>query len=88
MTFGNALHIAGANDKMNILDFSLDTETRYTVWTGITGGFFLMLSYFGTDQTQVGRYLSGKTDKESQMGLILNGFLNQHLYYISVAQDR
>ncbi len=75
MTFSNALHIAGANDKMNILDFSLDTETRYTVWTGITGGFFLMLSYFGTDQTQVGRYLSGKTDKESQMGMILNGFL-------------
>jgi Na+/proline symporter len=75
MTISNALHIAGANDKMNILDFSLDTETRYTVWTGITGGFFLMLSYFGTDQTQVGRYLSGKTDKESQMGLILNGFL-------------
>ncbi len=75
MTFSNALHIAGANDKMNILDFSLDTETRYTIWSGITGGFFLMLSYFGTDQTQVGRYLSGKTDRESQMGLILNGFL-------------
>jgi SSS family solute:Na+ symporter len=75
MTFSNALHIAGANDKMNILDFSLDTDTRYTIWTGIAGGFFLMLSYFGTDQTQVGRYLSGKTDLESQMGLILNGFL-------------
>lgn len=75
MTFSNALHIAGANDKMNILDFSVNTETRYTFWSGITGGFFLMLSYFGTDQTQVGRYLSGKTDKESQMGLILNGFL-------------
>ncbi len=75
MTFSNALHIAGANDKMNILDFSFDTETRYTFWSGITGGFFLMLSYFGTDQTQVGRYLSGKSDKESQMGMILNGFL-------------
>ena len=75
MTFSNALHIAGANDKMNILDFSLDTETRYTFWSGITGGFFLMLSYFGTDQTQVGRYLSGKTDRESQFGLIMNGFL-------------
>jgi SSS family solute:Na+ symporter len=75
MTFSNALHIAGANDKMNILDFSFDTETRYTFWSGITGGFFLMLSYFGTDQTQVGRYLSGKTDKESQMGMIMNGFL-------------
>lgn len=75
MTFSNALHIAGANDKMNMLDFSFDTETRYTVWSGITGGFFLMLAYFGTDQTQVGRYLSGKTDRESQMGMILNGFL-------------
>lgn len=75
MTFINAMHIAGANDKMNILDFSFDTGARYTFWSGITGGFFLMLSYFGTDQSQVGRYLSGKSDKESQMGLIMNGFL-------------
>jgi SSS family transporter len=74
MTFSNAMHIAGANDKMNILDFSFDPENRYTFWSGITGGFFLMLSYFGTDQSQVGRYLSGKDDKESQMGLIMNGF--------------
>lgn len=75
MTFSNALHIAGANDKMNIVDFSFDPETRYTFWSGITGGFFLALSYFGTDQSQVGRYLSGKSVKESQMGLIMNGFL-------------
>ena len=75
MTFGNALHIAGANDKMNIVDFSFDPETRYTFWSGITGGFFLALSYFGTDQSQVGRYLSGKSIKESQKGLIMNGFL-------------
>jgi Na+/proline symporter len=75
MTFSNALHIAGANDKMNILDFSFDPENRYTFWSGITGGFFLMLSYFGTDQSQVGRYLSGKSTRESQMGLIMNGFL-------------
>jgi Na+/proline symporter len=75
MTFSNAMHIAGANDKMNILDFSVDPENRYTFWSGITGGFFLMLSYFGTDQSQVGRYLSGKSDRESQMGLIMNGFL-------------
>ena len=75
MTFSNAMHIAGANDKMNVLDFSFDPENRYTFWSGITGGFFLMLSYFGTDQSQVGRYLSGKSDKESQMGLIMNGFL-------------
>lgn len=75
MTFTNALHIAGANDKMNIVDFSFNPETRYTFWSGITGGFFLMLSYFGTDQSQVGRYLSGKSVRESQMGLIMNGFL-------------
>ncbi len=75
MTFSNALHIAGANHKMDIVDFSFDPETRYTFWSGITGGFFLALSYFGTDQSQVGRYLSGKSIKESQMGLIMNGFL-------------
>ncbi|MBC7642455.1 MAG: sodium:solute symporter, partial [Flavobacterium sp.] len=75
MTLSNALHIAGANDKMKILDFSFDPKEKYTFWSGITGGFFLMLSYFGTDQSQVGRYLSGKSVKESQMGLIMNGFL-------------
>ncbi len=75
MTFSNAMHIAGANDKMNILDFSFDPKTQYTFWSGIAGGFFLSLSYFGTDQSQVGRYLSGKSVKESQMGLIMNGFL-------------
>ncbi len=75
MTFSNALHIAGANHKMDIVDFSIDPETRYTFWSGITGGFFLALSYFGTDQSQVGRYLSGKSVRESQMGLIMNGFL-------------
>lgn len=75
MTFANALHIAGANHKMDIVDFSIDPEERYTFWSGITGGFFLALSYFGTDQSQVGRYLSGKSIRESQMGLIMNGFL-------------
>ncbi|HEX8015849.1 MAG TPA: sodium:solute symporter [Flavobacterium sp.] len=75
MTFSSAMHIAGANDKMNIVNFSFDPEERYTFWSGITGGFFLMLAYFGTDQSQVGRYLSGKSVKESQMGLIMNGLL-------------
>nr|WP_294924597.1 sodium:solute symporter [uncultured Flavobacterium sp.] len=75
MTFSSAMHIAGANDKMNIVDFSFDPEEKYTFWSGITGGFFLMLAYFGTDQSQVGRYLSGKSVKESQMGLIMNGLL-------------
>ncbi|HJS01500.1 MAG TPA: sodium:solute symporter [Flavobacterium sp.] len=75
MTFSNALHIAGANAKMNIVDFSTNPEEKYTFWSGITGGFFLALAYFGTDQSQVGRYLSGKSVRESQMGLIMNGFL-------------
>lgn len=75
MTFSNAMHIAGANDKMNIVNFSLDPEEKYTFWSGITGGFFLALAYFGTDQSQVGRYLSGKSVTESQMGLLMNGLL-------------
>ncbi|HEY6142592.1 MAG TPA: sodium:solute symporter [Flavobacterium sp.] len=75
MSFNNALHIAGANNKMDILDFSINFEEKYTFWSGITGGFFLALAYFGTDQSQVGRYLSGKSVREIQMGLIMNGLL-------------
>lgn len=70
-----ALKIAGKTGKLQVLDFSLDPNSRYTFWSGITGGLFLALSYFGTDQSQVQRYLSGKSIKESQMGLIMNGFL-------------
>ena len=70
-----ALKLAGYNEKLDILDFSLDPNSRYTFWSGITGGLFLALSYFGTDQSQVQRYLSGKSLKESQMGLIMNGLL-------------
>lgn len=75
ITFSNALKIAGASDKLNILDFSFDPNSRYTFWSGITGGLFLALSYFGTDQSQVQRYLSAKTIKESQLGLVFNGIL-------------
>ena len=75
LSFCNALRLAGLNDKMNVLDFSLDPNNRYTFWSGITGGLFLALSYFGTDQSQVQRYLSGKSLVESQRGLIMNGFL-------------
>ncbi len=75
ITFSNALDIAGANGKMEILDFSFDFDNRYTFWSGIIGGTFLALSYFGTDQSQVQRYLSGKSVRESQMGLIMNGIL-------------
>lgn len=75
ITFSNALDIAGASGKMDIIDFSFDFDNRYTFWSGIIGGTFLALSYFGTDQSQVQRYLSGKSVKQSQMGLIMNGIL-------------
>lgn len=75
VSFGNALDIAGASGKMEVLDFSFNWENRYTFWSGLIGGSFLALSYFGTDQSQVQRYLSGKSVRESQMGLIMNGLL-------------
>ena len=75
ITFTKALEIAGASGKMEILDFSFDFNNKYTFWSGIIGGTFLALSYFGTDQSQVQRYLSGKSMKEMQMGLIFNGLL-------------
>ncbi|MAJ38155.1 MAG: sodium:solute symporter [Flavobacteriaceae bacterium] len=65
--------IAKINSKLNALDFSIDPKNRYTFWSGITGGFFLALAYFGTDQSQVQRYLSGNSVKESQWGLFFNG---------------
>ena len=73
--FSKALSIAGKTGKLDVIDFSFDPNNRYTFWSGITGGLFLALSYFGTDQSQVQRYLSGKSVRESQMGLIMNGFL-------------
>ena len=73
--FSEALSIAGNAGKLNVIDFSIDLNNRYTFWSGLTGGLFLALSYFGTDQSQVQRYLSGKSVKESQMGLIMNGVL-------------
>ena len=73
--FHEAFQIAGKAGKLNVLDFSFNLNSRYTFWSGLTGGFFLALSYFGTDQSQVQRYLSGKSLKESQMGLVMNGIL-------------
>ena len=75
ISFSKALKIAGASGKMDVLDFSFNLDNRYTFWSGIIGGTFLALSYFGTDQSQVQRYLSGKSMKEMQLGLIFNGLL-------------
>ncbi|MGA0384154.1 MAG: sodium:solute symporter [Flavobacteriaceae bacterium] len=73
VSFADALSIADQSGKLEVLDFSIDPNNRYTFWSGITGGFFLALSYFGTDQSQVQRYLSGKSLRESQLGLAFNG---------------
>jgi Na+/proline symporter len=70
-----AFHIAGATGKMQAIDFSFNLESRYTIWAGITGGLFLQLAYFGTDQSQVQRYLTGSSIKQSRMGLLMNGML-------------
>lgn len=75
ITFSKALKIAGASGKMEVLDFSFNLDNRYTFWSGIIGGSFLALSYFGTDQSQVQRYLSGKSVREMQLGLVFNGLL-------------
>ncbi|MGO1243098.1 MAG: sodium:solute symporter [Sphingobacteriaceae bacterium] len=73
--FKEALHIAGKSGKTNAIDWSFDLSNEYTVWTGLIGGFFLQLSYFGTDQSQVGRYLTGSSVRDSRMGLLMNGLL-------------
>lgn len=70
-----AIHIAGKSGKAQAIDFSFDWDNQYTVWSGLIGGFFLQLSYFGTDQSQVGRYLTGASIRESRMGLLMNGLL-------------
>lgn len=75
ISFSKAFEIAGRSNKMKALDFSTDLSNRYTIWTGFLGGAFLMLSYFGTDQSQVQRYLSGKSLRESQLGLLFNALL-------------
>jgi solute:Na+ symporter, SSS family len=71
----DALTLAGGFHKLNGVDFSIDTSRRYTFWSGSLGGFFLALSYFGTDQSQVQRYLSGGSLRESRMGLMFNAVL-------------
>ncbi|MBC7654660.1 MAG: sodium:solute symporter [Oligoflexus sp.] len=73
--FTRALDIAGKMDKMNVIDWHFDMDNKYTVWSGIIGGLFLQLSYFGTDQSQVGRYLTGSSVGQSRMGLLMNAML-------------
>jgi len=80
MGFSDALAQAGKNGKMNIItsgmqDGQFDWKDKYNIWSGLIGGFFLALSYFGTDHSQVGRYLTAKNETESRTGLLMNGLV-------------
>jgi SSS family transporter len=77
-----ALKLAGALDRMNVVSFRFDLDSRYTFWSGIAGGFFLALSYFGTDQSQVQRYLSGRSVTESRLGLLFNGIFKIPMQFV------
>ncbi len=73
--FIDALHIAGKMNKLNAIDTSFDLKNKYNIWSGLIGGFFLQLAYFGTDQSQVGRYLTGSSVAQSRLGLVMNGLV-------------
>ncbi len=80
--FLDALHIAGKMGKMNAIDTKFDWNNRYNLWSGIIGGFFLQLSYFGTDQSQVGRYLTGKSIAQRRIGLVMNGLIKIPMQFL------
>ena len=75
VSFTDALHIAGKMGKLNTIDFDFDLSNKYNIWSGVIAGLFLQLSYFGTDQSQVQRYLTGKSISHSRLGLLLNGLI-------------
>jgi Na+/proline symporter len=73
--FTDAIKMGGKLGKMNVIDWNFDLNNKYNIWSGLIGGFFLALSYFGTDQSQVSRYISAKDLRQSRMGLLMNGFI-------------
>lgn len=82
VSFKDTLALAGKMEKLKVVDFTFDLEKRYTFWSGMLGGVFLFLSYFGTDQSQVQRYLSGKSLTESRMGLLFNGMIKVPMQFL------
>jgi Na+/proline symporter len=80
--FTHALKMAGKLGRMNVIDWKFDWDNRYNVWSGLIGGFFLQLSYFGTDQSQVGRYLTGSSIGQSRLGLIMNGLIKIPMQFL------
>lgn len=80
--FGKAISIAGKMGRTNAIDFHFDWNNQYNVWSGLIGGFFLQLSYFGTDQSQVGRYLTGASVGQSRLGLLMNGLVKIPMQFL------
>lgn len=85
--FLDALHLGGKNGKMNIITTGetangFDWKDKYNIWSGIIGGFFLALSYFGTDQSQVGRYLTAKNNRQGKLGLLMNGIVKVPMQFL------
>lgn len=80
--FKEALQVAGKAGRLNAIDFKFDPDSRYNIWSGLIGGFFLQLSYFGTDQSQVGRYLTGQSIGQSRLGLMMNGLLKVPMQFL------
>lgn len=87
VSFTDALHIGGKSGKLNVIttgvteEGNFDWKDRFNIWSGIIGGLFLALSYFGTDQSQVGRYLTARTEGESKLGLLMNGLVKVPLQF-------
>ncbi|ALI97980.1 sodium:solute symporter [Rufibacter tibetensis] len=80
--FFEAMEVAGTSGKLNLVDLSFNPNDRYNLWSGLIGGFFLALSYFGTDQSQVGRYLGGETIAQSRLGLLMNGLVKVPMQFL------
>ena len=80
--FTDALRVAGKAGRLNLIDTKFDLHNRYNLWSGLIGGFFLQLSYFGTDQSQVGRYLTGGSVAQSRVGLLMNGLLKVPMQFL------
>ena len=81
LSLGESFQLIKIFDKNNAINFSFDIKERYTIWSGLLGGFFLSLSYFGTDQSQVSRYINASNIKESRIGLIFNAILKIPLQF-------
>jgi Na+/proline symporter len=82
ISFSSAVHVAGKLGKLNVINFVFNWKDRYNFWSGLIGGGFLALSYFGTDQSQVQRYLSGRSIAQSRLGLLANGVFKVPMQFI------